>query len=151
MHDWIEQLTGQGFLEKTGEYNVPVCHGGRPAGPQGRSHAAAAQAGREAERKSQGRQGGRRIPGRASTKDCSRPCARRGPRSPTRQACRRSSSSAMRALRDMARRRPSTVQRFLDVKGVGQTKADQYGRIMVERIRAYCIENALEMDLTIVD
>ena len=26
------------------------------------------------------------------------------------------------ALRDMARKRPSTVQRFLDVKGVGETK-----------------------------
>ncbi len=55
------------------------------------------------------------------------------------------------ALRDMARKRPSTVQRFLDVKGVGQTKANQYGRIMIERIRAYCVECSVEMDLTVVD
>jgi len=55
------------------------------------------------------------------------------------------------ALRDMARRRPSTVQRFLAVKGVGQAKCTQYGRIMVERIRAYCLEHSLEMDLLPVD
>jgi ATP-dependent DNA helicase RecQ len=51
------------------------------------------------------------------------------------------------ALRDMARRRPSTLQGFLDVKGVGQTKCEQYGRLMIERIRAYCTEHALEMDI----
>ena len=50
------------------------------------------------------------------------------------------------ALRDMARRRPSTLQRFLNVRGVGETKCEQYGRVMVEKIRAYCLEHALEMD-----
>jgi ATP-dependent DNA helicase RecQ len=51
------------------------------------------------------------------------------------------------ALRDMARKRPSTTQRFLDVKGVGQTKCQQYGRVMVETIRAYCLEHSLQMDI----
>ena len=50
------------------------------------------------------------------------------------------------ALRDMARRRPSTLQHFLNVRGVGETKCEQYGRIMVEKIRAYCLDHALEMD-----
>jgi len=31
------------------------------------------------------------------------------------------------ALRDMARRRPSTLDGFLEVKGVGETKCEQYG------------------------
>ena len=51
------------------------------------------------------------------------------------------------ALRDMARKRPSTEQRFLEVKGVGETKCRQYGRVMIETIRAYCVEHALDMDL----
>jgi ATP-dependent DNA helicase RecQ len=50
------------------------------------------------------------------------------------------------ALRDMARRRPSTLQRFLNVKGVGQVKCDQYGRAMVEKIRAYCLEHGIKTD-----
>jgi ATP-dependent DNA helicase RecQ len=51
------------------------------------------------------------------------------------------------ALRDMARRRPSTLDRFLDVKGVGQTKCEQYGRVTIEKIRAYCIEHDIDMDV----
>ncbi len=50
------------------------------------------------------------------------------------------------ALRDMARRRPSTLECFLNVRGVGETKCEQYGRVMVEKIRAYCLEHALDLD-----
>ena len=50
------------------------------------------------------------------------------------------------ALRDMARKRPSTLERFLEVKGVGQTKCQQYGRAMIEKIRAYGLDHGLEMD-----
>ena len=50
------------------------------------------------------------------------------------------------SLRDMARKRPSTEQRFLAVKGVGETKCRQYGRAMIEKIRAYCLDHGLEMD-----
>ena len=45
------------------------------------------------------------------------------------------------ALRDMARRRPSTTERFLEVKGVGEAKCQQYGKVMVGRIRQYCQEH----------
>jgi len=50
------------------------------------------------------------------------------------------------ALRDMARRRPSTMAGFLRISGVGAAKLEQYGAVMLETIRQYCLANALEMD-----
>jgi ATP-dependent DNA helicase RecQ len=51
------------------------------------------------------------------------------------------------ALRDMARRRPSTTERFLEVKGVGEIKCQQYGKVMLAAVRDYCLANSLEMDV----
>jgi len=51
------------------------------------------------------------------------------------------------ALRDMARLRPSTEDRFLEVKGVGQKKAKQYGQVVLETITTYCTNNHLTMDI----
>ncbi len=42
------------------------------------------------------------------------------------------------ALRDMARKRPSTPAEFLSVSGVGEKKLQQYGEIMLSAIRRYC-------------
>jgi len=53
------------------------------------------------------------------------------------------------ALRDMARRRPSTTERFLEVKGVGEIKCQQYGKVMLAAIRDYCLANSLEMDVEV--
>ncbi|UCC97470.1 MAG: DNA helicase RecQ [Phycisphaerales bacterium] len=50
------------------------------------------------------------------------------------------------ALRDMARRRPSSYIRLLDVKGVGEKKRRQYGEAVLSTIEAYCRTNSLEMD-----
>jgi ATP-dependent DNA helicase RecQ len=50
------------------------------------------------------------------------------------------------ALRDMARRRPSDADRFLEVKGVGESKQRKYGKTMLTAIKAYCEINELEMD-----
>jgi len=47
----------------------------------------------------------------------------------------------------MARLRPSTKERFLDVKGVGQKKAKQYGKVVLETITGYCTENNVTMDV----
>jgi len=46
------------------------------------------------------------------------------------------------ALRDMARRRPSTLDEFMEVQGVGQKKCKDYGELFVERIVAGCLANA---------
>jgi len=51
------------------------------------------------------------------------------------------------ALRDMARRRPSTIEGFLEVSGVGETKARQYGEAFVAAIREVCRIWSLEMDV----
>jgi len=51
------------------------------------------------------------------------------------------------ALRDMARRRPSTPEGFLQVKGVGEKKCEQYGQAVLAVIKDYCLANSLEMDV----
>ncbi len=143
VHDWIEQLAGQGFIEKTGEYNVlSVTEQGwrvireevtprllKPAERPQRKAKVEAQSWEgvdkglfEALRRLRASLASERhVPAYIIFGDA--------------------------ALRDMARCRPSTLQRFLNVRGVGETKCEQYGRIMVEKIRAYCLEHALEMDL----
>jgi len=52
-------------------------------------------------------------------------------------------------LRDMARRRPSTADGFLEVKGVGEQKSIQYGSIFLEAIADYCRANSVEMDVEV--
>ena len=49
-------------------------------------------------------------------------------------------------LRDMARRRPTTVQRLLDVHGVGQQKASDFGQRFVDRIAGYCRDHDVATD-----
>ncbi|MCX7044496.1 MAG: DNA helicase RecQ [Candidatus Sumerlaeota bacterium] len=51
------------------------------------------------------------------------------------------------ALRDMARRRPSSREGFLQVTGVGEAKCQQYGKLFLEKIRDYCETNSLAMDV----
>ena len=46
------------------------------------------------------------------------------------------------ALRDMARRRPTTLDEFLEVQGVGQKKCKDYGELFVERIVSGRLANA---------
>jgi ATP-dependent DNA helicase RecQ len=51
------------------------------------------------------------------------------------------------ALRDMARRRPSSLDGFLDVRGVGEQKRADYGEAFVEAIVTYCRTNGVAMDV----
>jgi len=53
------------------------------------------------------------------------------------------------ALRDMARKRPSTPEGFLRVTGVGEQKLAQYGTPMLSAIREYCAGHALQMDASL--
>ncbi|MCP4582901.1 MAG: DNA helicase RecQ [candidate division Zixibacteria bacterium] len=50
-------------------------------------------------------------------------------------------------LRDMARRRPSSTEAFLEVNGVGDMKAQQYGKAFLKAIKVYCRDNDLDMDI----
>ena len=48
------------------------------------------------------------------------------------------------SLRDMARRKPVTLDDFLNVKGVGQKKCKQYGKTILEVIKDYRLDNPVE-------
>ncbi|MCL5280066.1 MAG: DNA helicase RecQ [Planctomycetes bacterium] len=145
VHDWIEQLAGQGFIEKTGEYNVlSVTEKGwrvirEELTPRLLKPVEKAQ---KPERKAK--------VAAESWEGVDKGLFEALRRLRTSLASERHVPAYIifgdAALRDMARRRPSTLQRFLNVRGVGETKCEQYGRIMVEKIRAYCLDHALELD-----
>jgi len=51
------------------------------------------------------------------------------------------------SLRDMARRRPSTREGFLEVRGVGDKKCAEYGEAFLAVIAKYCRDAQVAMDL----
>jgi ATP-dependent DNA helicase RecQ len=139
VQDWIEQLVGQGYLEKTGEYNILVVT----------------------------------EKGRAILKGSGTPHLLKPAQKPAKISKIASDSwegvdkglfEALRklrseialekqlpayivfgdaVLRDMARRRPSTLDRFLQVKGVGQQKCQQYGKMFLDTLCEYCNTHSL--------
>ena len=50
-------------------------------------------------------------------------------------------------LRDMARTRPTTLENFILIHGVGQKKLDDYGVVFIDLIRIYCQGNSVDTDL----
>lgn len=141
VRDWIEQLVGQGYLKKGSEYSVlsitepgwRVLRGDqtprllKPAETPRKRVAPDSWGGvdrglfdtlRVLRRKIAG---DRKVPAYIIFGDAS--------------------------LRDMARRRPSTVDGFLEVSGVGQAKARQYGEEFVAAICEYCRSHNLDQDI----
>lgn len=143
VHDWIEQLEGQDYIEKVGEYNILNVT----------------------------EKGWQTLKGK-ETPRLLRPAQKaakvskviidswEGVDENLFEALRKVRAAIARkkgvpayivfgdaALRDMARRRPSTTERFLEVKGVGEIKCQQYGKVMLAAIRDYCQANSLEMDV----
>ena len=143
VHDWIEQLTGQDYIEKTGEYNVlNVTEKGR-----------AVLKGKETPHLLKPAQKPAKV---SKVVEDSWQGVDRG----LFEALRKLRSIIARkkgvpayiifgdaALRDMARRRPSTLDGFLEVKGVGEKKSRQYGKSVLAAIKDYCLENSLETDV----
>lgn len=143
VHDWVEQLAGQGYLEKTGEYNVLAVT----------------------------------EKGRALLKGTLTPRLLKPARKPAKMSKIASDSwegvdqglfETLRKLRSeiaakkqlpayivfgdavlrgMARQRPSTLGRFLRVKGVGQQKSQHYGPVFLAAIQHYCQAHSLAMDM----
>jgi ATP-dependent DNA helicase RecQ len=146
VRDWIEQLVSQEFLAKIGEYNqLQVTPAGwqllkgevtpRLLRPVRQTKGAKAPKARVAENSWEGVDRGlfdelRRL--------------------------RHEKAAAQQvpayivfgdaALRDMARRRPSSLSAFRQVKGVGDKKLADYGQEFVDRIATYCRAHALPMD-----
>ncbi len=145
VRDWIEQLVGQGYLRKTGEFNVLALT------PKSRQV----------------------LTGEATPhliKPIEKAAAAKKMKSAFQdswQGVDRSLFEILRkkraeiadekgmpayivfgdvALRDMARRRPSSLDRFILVKGVGEMKRREYGEVFIEIIREYCQTHHVAMD-----
>jgi ATP-dependent DNA helicase RecQ len=143
VHDWIEQLEGQDYIEKVGEYNVLNV---TEKGWQVLKGSETPRLLKSAEK-----------PAKVSkiVED-----SWEGVDKGLFEALRKLRATIARkrsvpayivfgdaALRDMARRRPSTYMRLLEVKGVGEKKRRQYGEVVLTAIKDYCRTNSLEMDV----
>jgi len=141
VRDWIEQLVGQGYLAKRGEYNtLAITERGwrairgdetpRLLKPAERPRQAAAADSWEGV--DRGLFDTLRVVRRAIAKEKGVPAY---------------IVFGDAALRDMARRRPSSVEGFLAVSGVGQAKAQQYGERFVATIREYARTHDVALDV----
>ncbi len=143
VHDWIEQLAGQDYIEKSGEYNVLNIT----------------------------EKGWRVLKGTETPrllKPVERPVKASKIVTDSWEGVDKGLFEALRklratiaskkkvpayvvfgdtTLRDIARRRPSTLDGFLGVKGVGEAKCKQYGEVVLAAIKDYCQTNSLEMDV----
>ena len=145
IHSWIEQLVGQGYLEKYGEYNqLAVTEKGRGV-----------------------------LKGQ-TTPRLMKPAEKKSTRvsKPTAEswegvdaglfeelrAFRRQEAHERgvppfvvfgdATLRDLAKQRPSMPKGLMSVKGIGTQKRQQYGRAVLTIIGKYCEKHHLEMDVS---
>ena len=144
VHDWIEQLEGQACIEKVGEYNVlNVTEKGWRV-----------LKGNETPRLLKPTEKPARV---SKVVEDSWEGVDKG----LFEALRKLRSSIARkkgvpayvvfgdaALRDIARRRPSTYVNLLEVKGIGEKKRQQYGDVVLAAIEDYCSAHALERDVS---
>lgn len=141
VRDWIEQLVGQGHLEKRGEYNIlTITERGWKA-----------IRGEETPRLLKPAEKPRKRIAEDSWEGVDR-----GLFDALRVLRRKFATHRQvpayivfgdASVRDMARRRPSTVGGFLEVSGVGQAKARQYGEEFVATISEYCRNHSLDQDV----
>lgn len=143
IRDWIEQLVGQGFLTKAGEYQV------LQVSPEGRRLLKGDAVPRLL-----------RPAAQAKTKTAgaidSWEGVDRGLFDELRRLRHERAASqdvpayvvfSDATLRDLARRRPSTLEDFRQAKGVGEKKLIDYGPAFIARIGDYCRAHQLPMDV----
>ena len=134
VRDWVEQLAGQGYIEKAGEYNVlqvtpkgwEVLRGDtvpRLLKPAVKAKKVSRVVKDSWEGVDEGlfevlRQLRKKIAGKKSLPAFV--------------------VFGDAALRDMARRKPTTHTQFLEVKGVGEAKNEQYGAVFIKAIEEHC-------------
>jgi ATP-dependent DNA helicase RecQ len=145
IRDWIEQLVGQKYLRKEGEYNVLKITD-------------------EGWKLLKGEATPKLLKPAATTKDKRKAAViadswegvDRGLFDVLRDL-RRAKADALRvpgyivfgdtALRDMARRRPTTIAGFHSVKGVGEKKLADFGEEFIHCITQYCQQNGVATDV----
>jgi ATP-dependent DNA helicase RecQ len=145
IRQWIEQLVAQGYLAKVGDFNtLEMTEPGRALlkGEGSPQLLKPVRAGRERRE--------RDATGADSWEGVERGLFERLRALRTELAAERGVPPYVvfgdAALRDMARRRPSTLRAFLDVRGVGERKRDDYGAAFVEVIGEYCTANNVNFD-----
>jgi ATP-dependent DNA helicase RecQ len=143
VHDWIEQLEGQGCVEKVGDYSVlNVTEKGWQV--------------------LKGEETPRLLKPAAKSVKVARVVedSWEGVDKGLFEALRKLRTSIARkkgvpayvvfgdaVLRDMARKRPSNYVNLLDVKGIGEKKRRQYGELVLAAMKDYCRTNSLDMDV----
>ncbi len=144
---WLEQLISQGFLERTGEFNVlrltpPGRDLLRRRGTVTLTRAAPASAGR---------------PSARSTADSWEGVDRglfdllRAKRSElaTEQNVPAYIVFGDAVLRDLARLRPTSLAGLAQIRGIGERKLKEYGEIFLNEIDAYCQQHEVSRDMVI--
>ena len=145
IRDWIEQLVGQHYLAKVGEYNVvQVTDDGRRL-LRGESTPRLLRPVKRTREKR------RAAPFLDSWDGVDRGLFEELRKLRYEEATARGLPPYMifddAAIRDMARRRPSSAAGLHLVRGVGEKKLADFGEQFLEQITAYCSERALATDL----
>ena len=142
VRDWIEQLIGQGYIEKYGEYNVLIVT------EKGRTVLNGLQTPRLLKPAIQEAKASKTIKDSWEGVDKGLFEALRKIRSTIAGQKKLPAYIVFgdAALRDMARKRPASLDTFLNVKGVGEQKCKKYGKMFVTAIKDYCSEYSLDMD-----
>ena len=146
VRDWIEQLASQGFLVRTGEYNVLAV---TPKGWEVLRGEASPQLLKPAAKKTKAARGTRTEAASWEGVDRALFDVLRGVR--RQLAADRNVPPfvvfADTTLRDLARRRPTTLESFRHSHGVGDKKTADYGAIFTEAIRNHCAERGQSTDI----
>lgn len=146
VRDWVEQLTAQGYLEKAGEYNV------LNVTEKGWGVLKAERTPRLLKPLKKCEEKRRRISRAAkeSWKGVDRELFEVLRRLRRTIAGRKGVPAYVvfgdAALRDMARLKPSSIDAFLEVSGVGEKKSRQYGETFLSAIGQYCSASSPEFD-----
>lgn len=146
VRDWIEQLAVQGYLQKTGEYNVlQVSESGRRLlkGEETPKLLRPSDDAKTADRQTK--------VAADSWEGVDRDLFESLRTLRREKADERGVPAYVvfgdAALRDMARLRPSSLESFREVRGVGEKKQAEFGEEFVAHIAAYCSEHNLETDV----
>ncbi|MEX0704165.1 MAG: DNA helicase RecQ [Planctomycetales bacterium] len=139
---WIEQLVGQGFLAREGEFNTLAL---TPEGRRALRGEVVPRLAKPAKTRKESRVA------TASWEGVDRGLFE------ALRAWRRSKSEERgippfivfgdATLRELARYRPSSLDRLRAVHGIGEKKSAEYGADVVAEIAAYCRDNALPLDV----
>lgn len=147
IRDWIEQLISQKYLFKSGEYNVVAISDLGSKLLRGEVTPRLLRARSKPKSSSAAK-------GTASWEGVDRELFEVLRERRTAEAVQRNVPAYVvfsdASLRDMARRRPSTIEAFRLVDGVGQKKQDDYGEAFLALIKSHCESADLELDVNFV-